>query len=272
MKFAYIDESGDRQQSNVFVMAGVLVDAYRLRKKTQEFDTLLQDLFARHPGTPRELKTKAFMRGAGGWKEIPGNERQEFLQSICKLAIDKGNKIYGIAVDLQKHAEEKDKVPVSMTYWLSSAMYVASLIQKRMQAVKFNKGVTAMVMDDNKMEMSNLSDLLYEAPDWFDGLYQIKRLGVWRPRKDGDRFDQIINTGFSVKSEHSSLVQVADAISWTYRRSLELLGTDEEWKGEREYYSRLRKLLDKSRSKLGSCAPCDAKDHYCAIAYEDWKL
>lgn len=253
-------------------MAGVLVDAYRLRKKTQEFDTLLQDLFARHPGTPSELKTKAFMRGAGGWNEIPGNERQEFLQSVCKLAIDKGNKICGIAVDFEKHGEEKNKVPVSMTYWLASSMYVASLIQKRMQTKKLNKGVTAMVMDDNKMEMSNLSDLLYEAPSWFDGLYQRKILGVWKPRKVDDRFDQIINTGFSVKSEHSSLVQVADAISWTYRRSLELLGTDEDWNGESEYYDRLRKMLDKSRFKLGDCAPCEAKDHYCAIAHEDWKL
>ncbi len=150
MKFAYIDESGDQHQSNVFVMAGVSVDAYRLRKQTLAFDTLLQDLFARHPGTPRELKTKAFMRGAGGWNEIPGNERQEFLQSVCELAIDKGNKICGIAVDFQKYAVEKEKVPVPMTYWLSSSMYIASLIQKRMQVKKINKGVTAMVMDDNK--------------------------------------------------------------------------------------------------------------------------
>jgi hypothetical protein len=31
MKFIYVDESGDSTQSDIFVMAGLLVDAYRLR-------------------------------------------------------------------------------------------------------------------------------------------------------------------------------------------------------------------------------------------------
>jgi len=38
MKFCYVDESGDKPQSDVFVMTGVLVDAYKLRKHTARFD------------------------------------------------------------------------------------------------------------------------------------------------------------------------------------------------------------------------------------------
>ena len=50
MKFIYVDESGGRDQSDVFVMVGLLVDAYRLRRKTTDFDELLKDLLHRHPG------------------------------------------------------------------------------------------------------------------------------------------------------------------------------------------------------------------------------
>ena len=31
MKFVYVDEFGDQGQSDIFVMAGLLIDAYRLR-------------------------------------------------------------------------------------------------------------------------------------------------------------------------------------------------------------------------------------------------
>lgn len=31
MKFAYVDESGDKGQGDVFVMAGLLIDAYPRR-------------------------------------------------------------------------------------------------------------------------------------------------------------------------------------------------------------------------------------------------
>jgi hypothetical protein len=31
MKFAYVDETGSTDERDVFVMAGLLVDAYRLR-------------------------------------------------------------------------------------------------------------------------------------------------------------------------------------------------------------------------------------------------
>ena len=57
MKFAYIDESGDQDQGDVFVMAGLLIDAYRLRKYTAEFDTALTTFLSNHPSAPKELKT-----------------------------------------------------------------------------------------------------------------------------------------------------------------------------------------------------------------------
>jgi hypothetical protein len=49
MKFSYVDESGDESQGDVFVMVGVLIDAYRLRKYTAKFDKMIVEFLARHP-------------------------------------------------------------------------------------------------------------------------------------------------------------------------------------------------------------------------------
>jgi hypothetical protein len=75
---------------------------------------------------------------------------------------------------------------------------VASLIQKKMQTLPKNKGLTFLVMNDNKAGMPALSDAIYAADPWFDGLYQIRARvrgkSVWLPRTPDDRFNQIINT------------------------------------------------------------------------------
>ena len=60
---------------------------------------------------------------------------------------------------------------------------------------------------------------------------------VWQGRAKKDRFDHIINTAFAIKSDHSSMVQVADAISYVYRRHLELIT------GAAEVYLRRREEL-----------------------------
>jgi hypothetical protein len=234
MKFCYVDESGSHDEGDIFVMAGLLVDVHRLRSKTEKFDELLQELFAQHPGHPDELKTKAFMRGSGGWNVIPGDERKTFLRRVCALATEKGDKIYGIALSFAQFNQavaNNPGVPFGPNYWVSAGMFLSCVLQKRMQAVAGKKGITALVVDDNKMDMPRLSDALFKADPWFDGLYQQKEKKkggmVWCERCDEDRFDQIINTGFSVKSEHSSLVQVADSISWTFRRAVELRSAEE---------------------------------------------
>jgi hypothetical protein len=36
MKFIYVDETGSKDEGDLFVMAGVLIDAYRLRKHTTD--------------------------------------------------------------------------------------------------------------------------------------------------------------------------------------------------------------------------------------------
>jgi hypothetical protein len=279
MKFCYVDESGDRAEGDILVMCGLLVDAHRLRKKTEDFDGLLRELFAQHPGSPQELKTKAFMRGNGGWNVIPRAARKEFLTNVCTLAIEKGDKIYGLALSFGKFDEQigaGQGFPFGTSYWVCAGMFISSLIQRKMQDVDGRKGITALVVDDNKVDMPRLSEGLFTCPAWYDGLYQRrtkkKQATVWVERKPDDRFDQIINTGFAIKSQHSSLVQVADSIAWTYRRHLELQADNESFEGEKVFYAGLVEKLDDSRMTLGHTPECDSRAFYEAVRNPAWKL
>ena len=166
MKFIYVDESGGRDQGDVFTMCGLMVDAYKLRKKTEEFDDMLNALFLGLPvqQPPRELKTKKFLEGGGAWKQIAADERKEFLSSLCQLAVDNGGKVFGIALSFAAFDRAMGlslQQPTEGNLWLAAAMYTCYLVQKRMQGTKGRKGLTIFIMDDNKREMPKLSHALY---------------------------------------------------------------------------------------------------------------
>ena len=166
--------------------------------------------------------------------------------------------------------------PTLGNLWLASAMYTCCLVQKKMQGISGRKGLTVFIMDDNKREMPKLSNALYERSAWYDELYeqQTRRRGklVWVSRSFDDRFDQIVNTSFAVKSDHSSLVQVADAISYIYRRHLELMSGTERWHGEREFFGGLVQIIEPSRETLGRCRKGRCHEFYAAAAHPDWRL
>ena len=278
MKFIYVDESGARDQGDVFTMCGLMVDAYKLRKKTADFDQKLEAIFAQHPGTRGDLKTKRFINGVGAWNQVPAQQRKDFLREICQLAVANGGKIFGVALSYERFdaATASGHGHPFASYWIASAMFVSALVQKKMQGVANAKGLTVFIMDDNKQEMGNLSDGLYRCHDWYDGLYQCRGTkrgqNVWLARKPEDRFDQIINTAFAIKSDHSSLVQVADAISWIFRRHLELSAKEEAYVGEQAYYQELVDILEPQRERLGRSPtqPCVA--FYQMARHPNWVL
>ena len=288
MKFIYVDESGPDRKSDVFTMCGIMVDAYKLRKKTAAFDQKIKSLHQSNPGMPREMRTSHFINGEGAWKKIEEQERRNFLTEVCQLAVENGGKIFGIGfsissfntafdaghgppIDTDLDSQKRNK------YWLPGAIFISCLVQKKMQLCKNNKGLTVVIIDDNKEEMSSLSNELYKCDSWYDGLYQVrdkrsKKTG-WRPRQPSDRFDHIINTAFAIKSHQSSLVQVANVISYIYRRYLELTSLDKTWDEEKDYYKKLVKILDPARENLGQCSteePC--VKFFKQVTHTEWKL
>ena len=131
-------KAGEQGHSDFFVMAGLMVDAYKLRKKTEDFDKLVQAFFEKHPEHPKEIKTSKLINGKGGWKKISPDERKKFLSDICDLAVSNGGKIYCLAMHLPTFTENiKDKtLPFGKDKWTASAMYVSSLIQKKWKALR----------------------------------------------------------------------------------------------------------------------------------------
>ncbi len=279
MKFAYIDESGSADEGDVFVMAGLLIDAYRLRKYTNRFDQELEAFLNKHPGAPKELKTKAFINGRGGWNTVSANDRKQFLTDMCTLAAEVSS-IYGFAMSFERFnaacASGIYTMPCAGNYWALNGMFVSGLIQKKMQGKSNNKGLTVLIFDDNKAHMPKVSDGLYLAEPWFDALYQqtrkIRGKNQWCALKQPDRFDHIINTAFAIKSQHSSLVQVADAVSYVYRRHLELTTQPEAYAGERAFYTGLVASLDAKRERLGRTPDAECIDFYNAVKHPNWAL
>ena len=279
MKFIYVDESGAAGDSDVFVMCGLMVDAYKLRKKTADFDKMLAAFLAKHPGAHTELKTSRFINGKGGWSKIAADERKAFLTDICRLAVANGGKLFGIGLSfagLEAARAAGQGHPFGESYWLAAGMFTCALVQKKMQSVKNSKGLTVVIMDDNKAEMPQLSDGLYNADAWHDGLYQLRgtKRGkkIWLPRSASDRFDHIVNTAFAIKSHHSSLVQVADGICYVYRRHLEMKSLGEAYPGEAAFYQSLVNILEPQREKLGQAPETPCVEFYRAAKHPEWAL
>ena len=86
------------------------------------------------------------------------------------------------------------------------------------------------------------------------------------------RFDHIINTSFAIKSNHSSLVQVADALSYVYRRHLELMNTPEAYPGEQAYYAGLVATLDGAREKVGRAPNVPCIQFFNEAKHAGWPL
>jgi len=89
---------------------------------------------------------------------------------------------------------------------------------------------------------------------------------------DKERFDQIINSAFAIKSQHSSLIQVADAVSYAYRRHLELKSDREGWQGEQEYFAGLVGKLEPKRERLGRTPGGLCIEFYKAVRHQEWTL
>jgi hypothetical protein len=279
MKFAYVDESGSKDEGDVFVMAGLIIDAYRLRKYTSRFDNELSAFLSKHSAAPMELKTKAFINGKNGWSRVPPGDRKQFLINMCNIAIE-CSKIYGFGMSFKAFEKACGSgnftLPCARNYWALNGMFISGLIQKKAQGQKNNKGLTVLIFDDNRAHMPKVSAGLYLAESWFDGLYQqskqVQGKTQWCTPKRNERFDQIINTAFAIKSEHSSLIQVADAVCYVYRRHLELTTEQEGYTGEQAFFADLVKKLDANREHLGRTPRAECVEFYSVIKHPAWDI
>jgi hypothetical protein len=123
-----VDESGGPDQGDIFTMCGLMVDAYKLRKKTEDFDANLEAIFALYPGVRNDFKTSRFINGKGKWSEVDAQVRKNLLSELCELAIDNGGKVFGVALSYQRFDNALASAPgcpFGASYWLPSAIFTS---------------------------------------------------------------------------------------------------------------------------------------------------
>lgn len=217
MKICYIDESGNDQDKDQFlVMVGIVVDSQRVSRTREEFAEIFDRLQNLFDETLRELKGSKLVGGRDRWRRIDPRTREAIVTDLCEWIKKRKHNLALAAIDRQrfrKHSTEnlskecKDE-------WLAAALHIVLQIQKAHQGSKGNKGLTVLIFDDNKQKADKLSELIWHPPEWTDEFYGRKR--------KQDQLDQVLDTTFTIKSHHAGLIQVADLFAYLFRRFAEI--------------------------------------------------
>lgn len=275
LKFIYIDETGLDENTDVFIMVGLLIDAYSLRATTKQCDAIIGGFIRGHNGKIQEVRAKTLFKSKGSWKNIDTSSKEKYLSDVIEFVV-KNTKIYSIVISKKLFGEKHAALPknIDNNYWLISAQYICGLVQKKMSKLKKNKGNTVMVFDNNAKDVPKISEALYVPNSWFDDLY-IKKEKKKENVNSHERFSQIINTAFSIKSEHSFIIQAADTVCHIMRRYLELKENKvkEKWKGEKCLITKLANDIILANVKLGqSSKGSQCIQYYKSITYPGWEL
>lgn len=280
MRFFFADETADRPRSDVMVVAGIMTAAEDRLSVEAEVKSILSEVFMLHGGPEVELKTSKFMRGLGGWRGVDVESRKEVIQELCRCVTAFDRSIYGIGISFDNLDSEKLKRQnqnIEMRDFVAAGMFICSLIQKKMQ-ISEEKNEKATIVFDEGSNTKRINELIKGRSEWYDGLYQVyqkqSKGGTWLPRDPEDRFDQIADRSvFCADSKEAFIIQAADAVSYIFRRHLELMdGSAEIWSGELGFIEELFGVLEPSREKLGDAPNADCVNFYNSIKHPNWEL
>lgn len=240
MFLAYVDESGftgcsSNPNQPVLVLGAIMPNVYRLHKTQAEFSEIIE--LCKDLGISfSELKAEQIYRGRGPWHDVGYKERDKIIETYLAWLKDRGHRVLISAIDNDEYflfVEQEPDHPCSLAMpypYLAGALHIAMIIQKLHKNKKKNKGRTILIFDQQDQFERELTDLVCNPPDFTDDFCN------YDSTKDGDRFDQIVDTAYFVRSHHACLAQVADVISYVVRLYIELnhYGIEESYDGEIE--------------------------------------
>ena len=268
MDLVYVDESGSETLQNALVMCGLVVEDRDMASTADEFSAMLARVSPQGLNDTDELKTHKLMAGVGKWKKVTLDVRKRILRNICRLAISDGKKVVGIAVSYERLKTElkKDDTRGLLRHaWISSGMFICSLLKFCHHRVKASAKYKIVLFDNHNL-ISSLNTELQKKSPWYEGLNDT----VDFDESGKKAHDYIIgNKVISLESKNSPHIQIADAISFVYRRHLELIDKDtaEHWSGERDYYEELFNMLEPNRIKIGKKLNTDCYNFYESIRH-----
>lgn len=232
MKFLYVDESGNNSEPYL-VFFGLYVDGYRLKKVMSMARPLLQAIADAYPENLPELKSTRLVNGVGAWRQVDANRRKALFRTLTRFVAEAGCHGYTYLLSRRAYSTLRNRPPLptwATNEWQTGAMSLCMFLQKDNNDVKNNKGLSVLIFDDNQAELPRLSEFLLQSTPDVDEYYERKRRT--------EPFDQIIDTAFSIKSDHSHLIQISDACAFALRRcaEIELAGKAEAWQGEASFF------------------------------------
>ena len=240
MFVCYIDESGytgnrSDPQSPFLVMAGVLVNTYKMHKTHGEFREIVNMVKERTGQDFTEVKGKDLYIGRGVWSKnnsgLDGRERQELYRDILLWFRERQHKVVVSIINnaaFFAEVSENEIAEFLQAPYVAAALHIALMIQRRNQSLPSNKGKTLLIFDQQKEFEKAVARLIAFPPLWSDAYYG-------RNEKK-EQLDQIIDTAYFVRSHHASFIQIADLIAYAVRKFVELEEgqIDEKYEGERE--------------------------------------
>lgn len=266
MKFCYIDESGTGDEPFA-VMAGLIVDAYRMRPTKADWAGALSQLSELTGRAITEFHTRDFYPGNGVWRGLDGVMRAQIITVLFEWLAERQHHLVYVAVDKAAFDTAFDSHPFAPSVgslWRFMALHVTLALQRHFRNTKNNKGNTVLIFDREEMEKTEFTELIVEPPSWTDSYYQRN------PKKD--RLEQIIDVPHFVDSKHVGLIQVADLLAFFLRRHLEIESgkVPARYEGEGEKVSAwieraLARSIPKPMTYLQK-GRCDAADLLVAFA------
>ena len=268
MYCVYVDESGSSGADKAFVMCGFMFDSRDFKSLNMEFSRIIANALDRGDGKRREFKTSEFIRDGGMELELSVFQRREIVTRICERAVSDGRKILGIGIfpeEANRTRRDGDKTSIEKMMWLFGGMFVCALLQNRMQNIGNGNEKAELRFDDHSL-MPQLLKRLKVSCKWYDGLYDAD---------ESNRFDRIANKGdyLGFDSRTSPLVQVADVISYVYRRHLEISNDPtKENNDDREFIQGLFNIMEPHRERLENISDSECYRLFKQIAHPYWSI
>lgn len=267
MKFAYIDESGTGDEIYA-VMAGVIIDAQRMRATKDDWSSLLLSLSEIVEREVKEFHTRDFYAGNTPWREIRGDKRTEIITAIFGWFEERKHHIIFSSVDKKKLFNKFSEHPFTENLgnvWKILALHFALSIQRAHQNYKNNKGNTLLIFDAHDKDEKEFSDLILNPPEWTDTYY--------KKRENKKRLGQIIDVPHFVNSQHVGMIQLADCVSFFLRRNLEIVnGAEERYDGEAEIVANWVASIMARCTSVPATYPkrqrCDVAEYFYQLAPE----
>ncbi len=232
MKFCYFDESGMGDEP-VLVVAGIDVDASRMRSTRKDWADFLESLSGRTGRPISEFHTRNFYRGNRLSRTIDGTERAEVISAILDWLSSRRHRITFSAVLKSRFEKMRpdNRLKELGTPWSAAAFHCVLTLQNAHQGLKGSRRQTVLVFDREVAEEDRFSVLIKEPPEWSGACYGLS--------PGSSPLDTLLEAPLFADSRLVLLIQVADMVAYLLRFHAELEEglSGESYPGEREQIS-----------------------------------